>query len=345
MSKKRCLRTRFGHVNFLSTAAEGVTFSLIRFLDAKMQFDCLTFEPLYMERIWGGRKLQTCFDRVLPGKNPIGESWELVDREDAQSIVSEAKFRGASLHEIWTNYRHEIFGEGYDSFRFPILIKILDASDTLSLQVHPGRPGTINVLAESKTEFWYFVATDEGAGIYVGLKDGVSRSDFESALANGRILDLLHRIPSQSDSYIFIPGGRLHAIDAGNVLFEIQQNSDTTYRVFDWNRLGLNGKPRGLHIEESLRCIDFNDFEPALSKCETETLVACNWFRVDRWLLHQDRQANIEAKFSIFQVVTGRVSFGTRFFRPGDLFLVPAGSHEGAITPHDGAATLLRTTL
>jgi mannose-6-phosphate isomerase len=289
--------------------------------------------------------MQTHFDRALSGENRIGESWELVDREDAQSIVSETQFRGVSLHEIWTNYRHEIFGDGYDSVRFPILVKILDASDTLSLQVHPGMPGTIDVLAEPKSEFWYFVATEEGAGIYAGLKRGVRKSDFESALATGKVLDLLHRMPTHPDSYIAIPGGRLHAIDAGNVLFEIQQNSDTTYRVFDWNRLGLDGKPRQLHVEESLRCIDFSDFEPALGKCDTENLVACDWFRVDRWLLNQGRQANSEPKFSIFQVVTGIVSFGTRFFRRGDLFLVPAESHKGSVTPQDGMATVLRTTL
>jgi mannose-6-phosphate isomerase len=298
-----------------------------------------------MERIWGGRKLQTYFDRVLPNQNRIGESWELVDREDVQSIVSETKFRGASLHEIWTNYRPEIFGEGYTHARFPILVKILDASDTLSLQVHPGRPGTTDVLAEPKAEFWYFVATEEGAGIYVGLHHGVRRSDFESALATGTVLNLLHRIPTHPDGYISIPGGRLHAIEAGNMMFEIQQNSDTTYRVFDWNRLGLDGKPRQLHLEESLKCIDFDDFEPALDKSETETLVACDWFHVDRWFLNQGRQANIEPKFSIFQVVTGAVSFGTRLFRRGDLFLVPAGSHKGSVTPHDRTATVLRTTL
>jgi mannose-6-phosphate isomerase len=310
-----------------------------------MQDDCLTFKPLYMERIWGGRKLQTCFDRILPSSNPIGESWELVDREDAQSIVSETKFRGASLHEIWTNYRHEIFGEGYDSERFPILIKILDASDTLSLQVHPGRAGTINILAEPKTEFWYFVTTDDGAEIYVGLKDGVGRTDFETALESGQVLEFLHRVPTRSDTYIFIPGGRLHAIGAGNVLFEIQQNSDTTYRVFDWNRLGLDGKPRQLHIEESLRCVDFNDFEPTLGQGESEILVNCNCFRVDRWLLDRSRQANSEPKFSVFQVVNGIVSFGARFFRRGDLFLVPADGHKGAVTPHDVTAMVLRTTL
>ena len=128
-------------------------------------------------------------------------------------------------------------------------------------------------------------------------------------------------------------------------MFEIQQNSDTTYRVFDWNRLGDNGQPRQLHIEESLKCIDFADFEPALGKCDTETLVACDWFSVDRWFLSEDRRANSEPKFSIFQVVAGNVSFGARLFRRGDLFLVPAGYHEASVTPHDGPATVLRTTL
>jgi mannose-6-phosphate isomerase len=310
-----------------------------------MEAECLTFEPLYMERIWGGRKLATYFDRSLPGKDRIGESWELVDREDAQSVVSNAKYRGASLHEIWVNERRELFGDGYDSARFPILVKILDASETLSLQVHPGRPGTTNVLAEAKTEFWYFVATDEGAGLYIGLNNGVHKSDFEAALATGEVLDLLHRVPSHPDGYIFIPAGRLHAIGAGNLMFEIQQNSDTTYRVFDWNRLGENGEPRQLHIEESLKCIDFGDFEPALDQHGTENLVACKWFSVDRWVLSQARQANSEPKFSIFQVVAGTVSFGAQFFRRGDLFLVPAGCHQAAVTPQDAAATVLRTTL
>jgi mannose-6-phosphate isomerase len=298
-----------------------------------------------MERIWGGRKLQSYFGRMLPGTNPIGESWELVDREDAQSIVSESKFRGVSLHEIWTNYRNEIFGEGYDFLRFPILVKILDASDTLSLQVHPGQEGTFDALGEPKAEIWYIVAAEEQAGTYVGLKQDVRRSDFESAVQTGKVLDLLHWVPSQTDSYIFIPGGRLHAIGAGNVIFEIQQNSDTTYRVFDWNRLDVSGKPRQLHIEESLRFINFNDFEPALSKGDAENLVTCDGFRVDRWFMKEDRQANIVPKFSIFQVVTGVVSFGSRFFRRGDLFLVPAGCHESAVTPHEGTAIVLRTTL
>src|ERR1700747_1483289 len=122
-----------------------------------MDIECLTFHPLYFERIWGGRKLQTYFDRSLPNGVRIGESWEIVDREDAQSIVSGAKFRGASLHEIWTNHRQEIFGDGYNFVRFPILIKILDASDVLSVQVHPPAHRIRDHGNEPKDEVWYFV--------------------------------------------------------------------------------------------------------------------------------------------------------------------------------------------
>jgi mannose-6-phosphate isomerase len=310
-----------------------------------MQSQCLTFHPLYKERIWGGRRLESHFGRKLPGKSPIGESWELVDREDAQSIVCEAEFRGASLHDLWTDRRREIFGEGYEFFRFPIILKILDASDILSLQVHPAPHGLIHSREEPKSEIWYFIAADEGSGIYAGLKQGVSREDFESALADGRVSELLHHIASSPHSCISIPSGRLHAIGAGNVIFEIQQNSDTTYRVFDWNRLGLDGRPRELHIEESLRSIDFDDFEPALTECDSENLVDWHCFSVDRWTLVSNRQAHAERRFSIFQVAIGKVSFGDRIFGHGDLFLVPAENHLRSLTPVDGPATVLRTTL
>jgi mannose-6-phosphate isomerase len=310
-----------------------------------MDIECLTFRPLYFERIWGGRKLQTYFDRTLPDEVRIGESWEIVDREDAQSIVSNTKFHGASLHEIWTNHRQEIFGEGYDFSRFPILVKILDASDVLSVQVHPPPHRIIDHLEEPKDEFWYFVATEEGAAIYAGLKEGTRKIDFASALATGKVADHLHRIPSKPDSSMAIPSGRLHAIDAGNLIFEIQQNSDTTYRVFDWNRPGLDGRPRQLHVEQSLRCINFDDFEPALTEGDSETLFSSTWFQVSRWFMDQPRQANSEPRFSIFQVISGIVSFGNRAFQRGDLFLVPAIGHMGSVTPRHGAAIVLRTTL
>jgi mannose-6-phosphate isomerase len=310
-----------------------------------MKSQCLTFHPLYKERVWGGRRLATHFGRNLPNENPIGESWELVDREDSQSIVCEPEFLGASLHDLWTDHRREIFGEGYDSFRFPIIAKILDATEVLSVQVHPAPDRLTHAEEEPKSEIWYFITADQGSCIYAGLKQGISREDFQSALASGRVSELLHQIPTRPHGCIVIPSGRLHAIGAGNVIFEIQQNSDTTYRVFDWNRLGLDGRPRELHVEESLRNIDFNDFEPALADCDAENLVDWHCFSVDRWALDSGRQANGERRFSIFQVAAGKVSFGDRIFRYGDLFLVPANYHLGSVKPVDGPATVLRTTL
>jgi mannose-6-phosphate isomerase len=310
-----------------------------------MKYQCFTFHPLYKERVWGGRVLETHFGRQLPGENPIGESWELVDREDSQSIVCEPEFRGASLHDLWVTERRELFGEGCDFPRFPILVKILDASDVLSVQVHPAPDRLIHELEEPKSEVWYFVAAAEGAGVYAGLKRGVTRAEFEVALGSGRIAELLHRVPTVSDSCISIPSGRLHAIAPGNVIFEIQQNSDTTYRVFDWNRVGLDGLPRQIHIEESLRHIDFEDFEPELNRCEAEKLVEWDHFNVDRWVLTSSRQANETRNFSVFQVGLGKVSFADRIFSRGDLFLVPASSHEGLVAPVGGPAIVLRTTL
>jgi mannose-6-phosphate isomerase len=308
--------------------------------------ECLMFRPLYMERVWGGRKLSKIFGRQLSTNSPIGESWELVDRADAQSIVSEGRFGGVSLHELWINHRSEIFGEGYEPERFPLLIKILDATEALSVQVHPPVNRTIGVHDEPKTEMWYFVAADEGAGIYAGLKNGACKEDFQSALVNGTVESLLHRISTRSDTFMFLPGGRLHAIDAGNVLFEVQQNSDTTYRVFDWNRVGLDGKPRLLHIEQSLQCIDFTDIEPSLSECLNERLVSEDCFVVDRCVLDQPRPANTVRQFSIFQVIRGTVSFDDRReFRFGDLFVVPAYCHYALVGSKNEPAIVLRTTL
>jgi mannose-6-phosphate isomerase len=308
-----------------------------------MDTDYLTFVPLYMERVWGGRKLADLFGRRLPVTNPIGESWELVDRADAQSVVSEGRLKGVALHELWLNHRSQIFGQGYEHERFPLLIKILDASDVLSVQVHPPVHRKID---EPKTELWYFVDTDEGASIYAGLKNCTTKEDFQSALANGTVERMMHRVPTRPGSFMFLPSGRLHAIGAGNVLFEVQQNSDTTYRVFDWNRLGLDGKPRALHVEQSLQCIDFNDFEPALGEGLDERLVSHDCLTVDRWVLDEPRPANALPKFSVFQVIQGTVSLGDRCeFGFGDLFVVPAYSHRSLIASKNGIATVLRTTL
>jgi mannose-6-phosphate isomerase len=306
--------------------------------------ECLTFEPLYMQRVWGGRALESAFGRSIPAAGRIGESWELVDREDAQSVVNFGNWRGSTLHDLWTKHRLEIFGDGFGESRFPLLIKILDAGEALSLQVHPPIGVARRLSGEPKSEVWYFVATTPGAGVYAGVKKGTTQADFKSALATGAVARLVHRLETFPDTFLFIPSGRLHAIDAGNILFEIQQNSDTTYRVFDWNRPGLDGMPRQLHVDESLKSIDFDDFEPELNSISGEIIVHCEHFQVDRWTLPEARCANENPRFAVFQCLSGEVMFGDRRFKAGDLFLVPASAHRGEVKPLARPSVVLRTT-
>jgi mannose-6-phosphate isomerase len=207
-----------------------------------------------------------------------------VDREREQSIVSAGPLAGTSLHELWTRHRREVFGEEALSStapRFPLLIKVLDCVDDLSLQVHPPAHLAAALGGEPKTEMWYVAHADEGAGIYAGLRAGVSQTQFERALAEGTVAECIPRQPARTGDSLFVPSGRLHALGRGLLIYEIQQNSDTTYRVFDWNRLGLDGRPRELHVDQSLRCIDFSDVEPALTHRDG-VLADCEHFRVSR---------------------------------------------------------------
>jgi mannose-6-phosphate isomerase len=306
---------------------------------------CLTFTPLYQPRVWGGQKLSELFGRQLPVNTPIGESWELVDRPNEQSVVDRGPYEGWSLHQLWSERRNELFGDWFSDERFPILIKILDATEPLSVQVHPPLTVAKELQGDPKTEIWYFVQTAPDAGIYVGLKHGTSKEQFKAALTDGSVADLVHRIPTRPDSFIFIPSGRIHAIDAGNLIFEIQQSSDTTYRVFDWNRVGLDGKPRELHIESSLASIDFSDFEPALGEVVSEVIVSCHHFHVERWSLTESRPAHNRRQFAVFQCVSGKVEFTDRDFGPGDLFLATAEGHSKSLSPLDSNTTVLRTTI
>lgn len=288
----------------------------------------ITFKPLYMQRVWGGRELERVYGRELPdAANPYGESWEIVDRAEEQSVVDEGVLAGTSLHDLWTTRRQEVFGDGYDGHpRFPILIKILDARDDLSIQVHPPVDRAEELDGEPKTEMWFIADCEPGAKLYVGLKHGVSRADFEQAIADGSVAACVHAIePSPGDS-IFIPSGRLHAIGAGFLIHEIQQNSDTTYRVFDWNRTGLDGKPRELHVAQSLASIDFDDFEPAMDIPAGDNLATCPYFKTDRkFLAAGGTIANpVAGKFSILSVVDGVLeSEGGRRFTKGRFLLLP----------------------
>lgn len=227
------------------------------------------FNPIYQERVWGGRNLESKLGRNLPADKVIGESWEMVDREEAMSLTADGK----SLRNLIEEDPESIMGKGWSSDRpFPILVKWLDCQEKLSLQVHPPASVAGELQGEPKTENWYIADAEPHATLMAGLKSGVTRDLFESGLKNNELEPLVHTISVGAGESIFIPSGRLHAIGGGNLILEIQQNSDTTYRVYDWGRVGLDGKPRQLHIEESLKSTDFEDFEPQTMKTGSESI-------------------------------------------------------------------------
>jgi mannose-6-phosphate isomerase len=225
----------------------------------------LTFEPIFKERIWGGRGLASLYAKALPPERRIGESWEISDRPGDESIISRGPLKGKSLHWLMEQHPAAVLGPR-PAFpqRFPLLIKIIDAEETLSLQVHPPAAKAAELGGEPKTEMWYVAQAGAGAEFFVGLKEGVTRRDFETKLASQTVAECFHRIPVKAGDAMFLPSGRVHALGGKTMIFEIQQNSDTTYRVFDWNRVDANGQGRELHVAQSLASIDFNDIEPSL---------------------------------------------------------------------------------
>ena len=311
----------------------------------------LVFEPLFMERVWGGRRLEQLYHKKLVPGARIGESWEIVDREEAQSVVHDGPLRGQTLHELWTHRREEIFGPNLeDQERFPLLVKMLDAQERLSLQVHPPAELAAGLGGEPKTEMWYLTHAEAGAEVFAGLSAPTNRTQFEEALHDGRAAELVQRLPVEEGDAIFIPSGRIHAIGAGCLIVEIQQNSDTTYRVFDWNRLGMDGRPRTLHIEQSLQATDFGDVQPQLQPKmvgPVATVATCSFFHVEKWTLDTPRLAleDTGGRFAIFTCLEGGVECLGKNFYPGDFFLVPACLAQAELRPTEEGTTLLRTAL
>jgi mannose-6-phosphate isomerase len=221
------------------------------------------FKPIYQERVWGGSGFASHLKRELPEGKVIGESWEIVDRPEAQSTTDEGK----TIRELISADPEGIMGKGWPADKpFPILVKWLDCQEKLSLQVHPPASVAPELKGEPKTENWYIAHAEPHATLMAGLKKGVTRKDFEAGLQDNKLEPLVHTMNVTTGESIFIPSGRIHAIGGGNLILEIQQNSDTTYRVYDWGRVGLDGTPRELHIKESLKSTDFDDFEPETLK-------------------------------------------------------------------------------
>jgi mannose-6-phosphate isomerase len=309
----------------------------------------LTFTPLLMERVWGGRRLAR-FGKPLPDGAVIGESWELVDRPEAQSVVASGGFAGQTLGDLWrSDQREALFGADAAGAgdRFPLLIKLLDCEQTLSVQVHPPASVAQDLDGEPKTEMWIVIDHAEGSHLFTGLRHGVTREQFEAALNAGEdVSDMLHRHDVSTGDVMFLPSGRVHAIGAGNVIVEVQQNSDTTYRVFDFNRPGLDGKPRQLHVSESLQSIDWDDAEPPLVVPDGDTLVHNEIFDVDRLTVAGVEEAAPAGRCAMLIATDGSVRCGGETFPAGQLFLVTADAGDRDLTSDgEGPVTVLRAML
>jgi mannose-6-phosphate isomerase len=308
----------------------------------------IAFGPLAMERVWGGRHFETLLAKTLPEDSIIGELWEIVDRPEAQSVVSGGALQGKTLHELWISAREQIFGTrhlGNISPRFPLLVKLLDARDRLSVQVHPPAHRAEELQGEAKTECWYFLDADPGASIYAGLKKGVTRADFEKSLSEGSVEENLHCIPVSAGESIFIPSGRLHAIGAGLVIVEIQQNSDTTYRVFDWNRSGLDGNPRDLHVPQSMDSIDFEDFEPEVTPASNPVVADCPLFQVEKRAIQAPLDLATPGDFCIVTGLSGEAECAGTHILPGEFLLIPAYMEKAVLTPLQEHTSVLVTRL
>lgn len=222
----------------------------------------LKFTPIIKNKIWGGQKLESDLDKPTGGSKTAGESWEISGVKGNISIVSEGALKGKSLVELINDYKGNLIGESvFERFgnKFPLLIKFIDANDDLSIQVHPD-----DELAGKrhnsfgKTEMWYVVSADEGATLISGFNKETSKDEYLSYFNNGKLIDLLNREEVNSDDVFFLPAGRVHTIGKGLLIAEIQQTSDITYRIYDFDRVDENGKGRELHIDEAIDAIDYN---------------------------------------------------------------------------------------
>ncbi len=297
----------------------------------------LKFQPIFKHRIWGGQKLKDVFGKDLPEGEKIGESWELADLPKDKTLIANGEFAGKTLISAIVTYPYEITGREYFTGPFPLLIKFLDAQDILSVQVHPDDE-TCRLLGEGepKTECWYIISAEPESHIYKGLKKGITKSEFTEAIINGDVSDLLAKIPVEPGQCHFLPAGTPHAIGPGLLIAEIQLPSDTTYRIFDWNRVDENGNPRQLHIRQALASIHFDVPEDELEVTTIGRLVDSEYFTVDKG--HQAKNCEVllsPGELKVLIIISGYGTItGGRVdaveFKAGDCILIPA-IYEGAM--------------
>lgn len=315
----------------------------------------LFFQPVYKEIIWGGQNLKTLLNKEVPFEK-TAESWEVCCHKNGMSIVENGEYKGKSINEVIDLHKVELLGTkslNYD--RFPLLIKYIDANDSLSVQVHPNDEYALKNEGDyGKTEVWYIVDAKEDAKLIFGVKEGTTKEDFKTALDNKNLEECLNYVNVKKGDVIFIPSGTVHAILDGIVIAEIQQNSDTTYRVYDWNRVDKNGNPRELHIEKALDVIDFNMsgkvHTPNHEKANGylfANITKCKYFNVDEIIVDEIYEDSTNGdSFFIFMCIEGKgtLVYDNKEYKlsTGKTFMIPAKEQSFEIK---GQVKLLKTYL
>jgi mannose-6-phosphate isomerase len=319
----------------------------------------LRFEPIYQYRLWGGRRLADLLAAPLPGDGPIGEAWVLSDRDDHASRVADGPLKGRTIGQLMEQSPEQLLGKLAGRFsRFPLLLKFLDVREMLSLQVHPAdaRKDLLPAGETGKTEAWVVLEAGTKSRIYAGLKSGITADDLRRAVAGGVVADdVASFTPKQGDS-VFIPAGTVHSL-GDVVVFEIQENSDVTFRLDDWGHIDpKTGRPRALQIDQALSAINMAQGEIApvapvveeTKPVERERLFDCDHFRL--WRLRGQSPFAVGAAGAPRVLVciegTGRVEHGGQTYAAakGDVLLLPAAVGVGAFRP-SGAVTLLEVAL
>jgi mannose-6-phosphate isomerase len=312
----------------------------------------LRFEPIFRRYIWGGRKLGEVLGKPIGPEGVCAESWEIVDHGDDQSVVAAGPLAGRTLGELTRRRGEELLGPDCRESSFPLLLKFLDAAQTLSVQVHPNdeQAARLDPPDRGKTEAWVVIDAEPEGLIYAGLKPGVNRPALAQAIEEGRCEECLHRFHPEPGDCVFLPAGTVHALGEGLLVAEIQQASDTTYRLFDWNRLGTDGKPRELHVEQGLTVIDW-DRGPVgpqqpqpTDRPHVSRLVECDKFLLDRWQIDSPQTIGGDGRAHVLAVLAGSVAVeGDVSQNPlsrGDTMLLPASAGAVALDPA-GASVLL----
>jgi mannose-6-phosphate isomerase len=299
----------------------------------------LTFEPVFQPYVWGGRRLAEWF-ATAPRDGPVAEVWLVSDEEKFPTRVAAGPFAGQTLRQLSERFAERLIGHGRWS-RFPLLLKLLDAQQPLSVQVHPNDEQA-GAGRQGKTEAWYILHAEPGSSLYAGFQPGVTPPLVHEALARGTLADLLHRIDVRAGDCVFLPAGTVHALGAGLLLFEIQQTSDITYRLYDW------GRPRPLQVDEALACIDWTRGPIAPCRPTDGLLVDCPYFRL--WSHRLDRPTHLGAEGECRILVTvggqGQLHDGSQEYplQPGSAWLIPA--ERGTVKCHPmGEVTLLECGL